>query len=146
MSPCKGTSEAEGSYYQPRAGTVIIITAMTENINALPEMQPFRRKLRKRMTAAEVALWTMIKSRQLNGERFLRQFSIGHYIVDFYCHKYKLAIELDGAGHFTEQGQEYDARRSAYLNSVGVRVIRFENLEVFNYPMRVLEEIKRNMK
>ena len=52
------------------------------------------------MTAAEVALWMMIKNKQLNGERFLRQFSIGHYIVDFYCHKHKLAIELGGAGHF----------------------------------------------
>lgn len=52
------------------------------------------------MTAAEVALWMMIKNKQLNGERFLRQFSIGHYIVDFYCYKHKLAIELNGAGHF----------------------------------------------
>jgi len=119
---------------------------MTENINTLPEMHPFRRRLRTHMTPAEVALWTMIKNRQLNGERFLRQFSIGHYIVDFYCHKYKLAIELDSAGHFTEEGQEYDARRSAFLYSVGIRVIRFENLEVFNYPMRVLEEIKKNLK
>ena len=52
------------------------------------------------MTAAEVALWMMIKNKQLKGERFLRQFSIGHYTVDFYCHKHKLAIELNGAGHF----------------------------------------------
>ena len=76
---------------------------------------------------------------------FLRQFSIGHFVVDFYCHNCKLAIELDGAGHFTPEGQEYDARRTEYLNSVGVWVIRFENLEVFNYPMQVLEEIKKNL-
>jgi hypothetical protein len=49
----------------------------------LPEMEPFRRKLRKQMTAAEVALWLMIKNKQLNGQRFLRQYSIGHYVVDF---------------------------------------------------------------
>lgn len=98
------------------------------------------------MTAAEVALWVMIKNKQLNGERFLRQFSIGHYIVDFYCHKYKLAIELDGAGHFTDKGRKYDAQRTEYLNSVGVKVIRFENTLIFNYPMQVLEEIKSNMK
>lgn len=98
------------------------------------------------MTAAEVALWMMIKNKQLNGERFLRQFSIGHYIVDFYCHKHKLAIELDGAGHFTEEGKEYDARRTEFLNSEGITVIRFENTLIFNYPMQVLEEIKSHLK
>ena len=98
------------------------------------------------MTSAEVALWLMIKNRQLDGERFRRQFSIGHYVVDFYCPKYKLAVELDGAGHFTEQGEQYDAKRTEYLNTVGVTVTRFENLEVFNYPMQVLEEIKKHLK
>ena len=108
-------------------------------------MLPFRRKVRKNMTAAEVALWTMLKNRRLVGVRFLRQFSVGHYVVDFYCHKYKLFVELDGAGHFTDEGQEYDAKRTEYLNSVGSRVIRFENLEVFNYPGQVLEEIRKNL-
>lgn len=98
------------------------------------------------MTAAEVALWMMIKNKQLNGERFLRQFSIGHYIVDFYCHKHKLAIELDDAGHFKEEGKEYDARRTEFLNSEGITVIRFENTLIFNYPMQVLEEIKSHLK
>ena len=98
------------------------------------------------MTAAEIALWMMVKNKQVNGERFLRQFSIGHYIVDFYCHKYKLAIELDGAGHFTDEGREYDAGRTEFLNSVGVTVIRFENTLIFNYPMQVLEEIKSRLK
>ena len=56
---------------------------MSENINSLPEMKPFRRKLRNNMTAAEVALWVMIKYRQLVGERFLRQFSVGHYVSIF---------------------------------------------------------------
>ena len=48
--------------------------------------------------------------------------------------------------HFTDEGKEYDARRTEYLNSVGIRVIRFENLEVFNYQGQVLEEIKKNLK
>jgi very-short-patch-repair endonuclease len=119
---------------------------MPEYINTLPEMKPFRRKLRKKMTAAEVSLWVMIKDRQLVGERFLRQFSVGHYVVDFYCHKYKLAIELDGAGHFTDEGQKYDAKRTEYLNYVGIRVIRFENFEVFDHPLRTLEEIKKYLR
>ena len=119
---------------------------MSIQLNNRPEMMPFRRKLRKQMTAAEVALWIMIKNKQLVGERFRRQFSIGHYILDFYCPKYKLCIELDGAGHFTEEGQEYDNKRTNYLKSVGVLVIRFENFEVFDRPMQVLEEIKKNLR
>jgi very-short-patch-repair endonuclease len=96
------------------------------------------------MTAAEVALWVMIKNKQLVGDRFLRQYSIGHFVVDFYCPKYKLAVELDGHGHFTEEGRKYDAKRTEFLNSLGVNVIRFENFEVFEYPERTLEEIKKN--
>ena len=115
-------------------------------INNLPEMKPFRRKLRKNMTAAEVALWLMIKNKQLDGERFLRQYSIGHFVVDFYCPKYKLAVELDGEVHFTEEAAAYDAKRTAYLNSVGVQVVRFENFEVFQYPTRTLDEIRKYLK
>lgn len=88
----------------------------------------------------------MIKNKQLVGERFRRQFSVAHYVLDFYCPKYKLAIELDGAGHFTDEGKEYDQKRTGYLNSVEIRVIRFENLEVFNYPMQTLEEIKKYLR
>ena len=115
-------------------------------INNLPEMKPFRRKLRKNMTVAEVALWLMIKNKQLDGERFLRQYSIGHFVVDFYCPKYKLAVELDGEVHFTEEAEAYDAKRTAYLDSVGVRVLRFENFEVFQYPMRTLDEIRKYLR
>jgi len=115
-------------------------------INNLPEMKPFRRKLRKKMTAAEVALWLMIKNKQLDGERFLRQYSIGHFVVDFYCPKHKLAVELDGEVHFTEEAAAYDAKRTAYLNSVGVQVVRFENFEVFQYPMRTLDEIRKYLR
>ena len=115
-------------------------------INNLPEMKPFRRKLRKNMTPAEVALWLMIKNKQLDGERFLRQYSIGHFVVDFYCPKHKLAVELDGEVHFTEEAAAYDAKRTAYLNSVGVQVVRFENFEVFQYPMRTLDEIRKYLK
>ena len=119
---------------------------MSSQLNTLPEMKPFRRKLRKQMTAAEVALWLMIKNKQLDGERFLRQFSIGHYVVDFYCHKHKLAIELDGEVHSSEDRQTYDKKRTDYLNSVGVTVLRFENFEVLQYPTRTLDEIRKYLK
>ena len=119
---------------------------MPKNLTTLPEMKPYRRKLRRRMTPAEVALWAMIKNRQLVGERFLRQFSIGYFIVDFYCAKYKLGIELDGAGHFTEEGMKKDKKRTEFLNSMGITIIRFENFEVFEHPMRTLEEIKKYLR
>jgi len=115
-------------------------------INNLPEMKPFRRKLRKNMTPAEVALWLMIKNKQLDGERFLRQYSIGHFVVDFYCPKHKLAVELDGEVHFTDEAEAYDKERTEFLNSVGVRVLRFENFEVFQYPMRTLDEIRKYLR
>ena len=107
------------------------------------KLQPFRRILRKKMTFAEVALWIMIKNKQLDGVRFLRQYSVGHYILDFYTPQFKLAIELDGEGHFTEQQMAYDKRRDEYLNSLGIRVLRFENFEVIEYPDRTLEEIRK---
>ena len=106
-------------------------------------MLPFRRKLRKHMTAAEVALWVMIKDRQLVGERFRRQFSVGHYILDFYCPKYKLAIELDGEIHKSQK--EYDENRTAELERFDLKVIRFTNDEVFKDIERVIEEIKRHI-
>lgn len=107
------------------------------------EVQPFRRKLRKQMTPAEVALWSMIRKKQLDGVRFLRQYSIGKYIVDFYTPEFKLAVELDGEYHFEESQIEYDKRRTSYLNKCGIRVLRFENFEVFQYPERTLNEIRR---
>ena len=106
-------------------------------------MKPYRRKLRKRMTPAEVAFWSMVRKKQLNGVRVLRQFSIDNFIVDFYCPKFKLAIELDGAYHFTEENRIYDDNRTKHLNSLGIKVIRFENYEVFDYPILVLDEVKR---
>ena len=108
-------------------------------------MKKYRRVLRQKMTPAEVALWLLIKNKQL-GERFLRQYSFDNYIVDFYCPKYKLAIELDDEGHFTEQGIECDEKRMKYLNTLGVTVLRFEKFEIFNFPQRTLDEILKCMK
>jgi len=108
-------------------------------------MQERRRQLRKNLTPAEAALWKKLQRKQL-GERFLRQYSIGYYVVDFYCPKYKLAIELDGKVHFNEEQQEYDKNRTEFLNSVEVNVIRFENCEVFKNTELVLERIKENLK
>jgi very-short-patch-repair endonuclease len=106
-------------------------------------LKSFRRKLRTQMTRAEVVLWMMIRDKQLEGVRFLRQYSIGNYILDFYAPKYKIAIELDGKGHMYEDQQKYDALRTEKLKEFGVTVLRFENFEVFDFPERTLQEIAK---
>ena len=105
------------------------------------ELKPFRRDLRKNLTPAEVALWQRIKAGKLNGMKWRRQFSVGHYILDFYCPACRLCVELDGDVHFTMQGDTYDYDRDKFLKSLGIRVLRFENSEVWNDIELVLETI-----
>ncbi len=90
-------------------------------------MQPIRHALRHNATSAEATLWNYLKNKQLDGRTFHRQHSIGNYVVDFFCAVEKLAVELDGAGHFTNVGLEDDEARDAFLAKQGVRVLRFEN-------------------
>ena len=93
------------------------------------------------MTLGEIALWREIKSKKV-GVRFSRQIPIDQYIVDFYCKYLQLAIEVDGSIHFIEGHQEKDALRQNRLESLGVTVIRFSDLDVKNNLDWVLEEIK----
>ncbi len=109
------------------------------------ELKPFRRNLRKNLTPAEVALWQCIKAGKLNGSKWRRQFSVGSYILDFYCPACKLCIELDGEAHYTMQGDTYDYDRDKFLESIGIRVLRFENSEIWNDIDFVLETIARKL-
>jgi len=68
---------------------------------------------------------------------------VGNYILDFFCPQEKLAVELDGAGHFTREGQARDARRDEYLRGLGITVLRFENVWVFERADELLEEIRK---
>ena len=73
--------------------------------------------------------------------QFRRQVTFGKYILDFYCAAAKLAVELDGSQHYEADGQAYDARRTAYLNRLGIRVLRFSNLDVLNNLKGVCQAI-----
>lgn len=115
-----------------------------ERLNNRPELKDFRKKLRNNSTSAEATLWTFLKGKQLKGRKFRRQFSVENYILDFYCPSEKLAVELDGADHFTSAGFESDEERTRVLNSHGIKVIRFENKEVFQAIEGVLESIMNN--
>lgn len=109
-------------------------------------LESFRKNLRNNATSAEASLWKYLQRSQLEGRKFRRQHSIGNYIVDFYCPKEKIIIELDGEVHNNAKAQEYDKQRTEYLNSLGFKVIRFENKIVFDHLPSVLKDIKDNFK
>ena len=111
-------------------------------LNNKLELLAERRELRKNGTLHEAVLWKLLKNRQQSGIRFRRQFSVGPYILDFYAPEIKLAIELDGQGHFTEHGLEHDHIRDTYLHTQGITVLRFENIEIFRLQTQVLAAIE----
>ena len=106
-----------------------------------PRLKEPARKLRKNMTDSERKLWSRIKRKQLKGFQFLRQRPIGNYIVDFYCPEAKLVIEVDGGDHFTKPGIEEDRKRDEYLNSLGLSVIRFSDIDVLKNIEGVVSRI-----
>lgn len=93
------------------------------------------------MTEAERCLWAKIRMKQLEGLQFYRQKPLGKYIVDFYCPKAKLVIELDGGQHYQDEGLLKDQNRDAYLESLGLRVLRFPNSDVLSKTDSVLRSI-----
>jgi len=99
------------------------------------------RELRKNQTDAESLLWQLLRNRQIENIKFRRQHPIDPYILDFYCHDKKLAIELDGGQHNAAEEKEKDQIRTDFLESQGVRVLRFWNNDVLQNTESVLEEI-----
>ena len=97
--------------------------------------------LRKNMTKEETKLWKQFLCRC--EPRFRRQYVIGNYIVDFYCHQAKLVVELDGSQHYTPKEMENDQKRTEYLETQGLKVIRFSNLDILRSFQNVCEEIYR---
>lgn len=100
-----------------------------------------RKYLRNNMTKAEIKLWSKLKGRQLLDYKFRRQHGIGDYIVDFFCPKLKLALEIDGESHYTAKGKVHDKKRSTYFNKLGISVQRFTNSQIKQNLNGVLKEI-----
>jgi very-short-patch-repair endonuclease/ribosomal protein L17 len=98
-------------------------------------------ELRRNATDAENLLWRLLRNHQLAGAKFRRQHALPPYILDFYCHELKLAVELDGGQHNEPAGCAYDERRSAYLHAHGIEVLRFWNNDVLRDTEAVLEAI-----
>ncbi|HRY63404.1 MAG TPA: DUF559 domain-containing protein [Patescibacteria group bacterium] len=110
---------------------------LTHNLN---KFKPLRKKLRNESTEEEAILWAQLRNTQL-GAKFRRQAGFGKYIVDFYCPSHKLVIELDGSQHL-EDNLGYDNKRTAYLNSLGLKVLRIWNNDIRYNLAGVIEEIK----
>lgn len=109
--------------------------------DAPPRIFQFAEKNRCKLTPTEALLWNALKNKQLGGYKFRRQHPISRFIVDFYCHSKRLAIELDGGYHNNPDQKAYDAYRTGELTSAGIREIRFQNEAVWEDFWGVLERI-----
>jgi very-short-patch-repair endonuclease len=98
-----------------------------------------RKQLRNRATEAEKILWSCLKNNK-QGYKFIRQYSVEGYVVDFYCPDYRLAIEIDGEIHLSSK--EYDDYRTKLLNAYCIKVMRFWNWEIKDNLSDVLRKIK----
>ena len=105
------------------------------------KLKEYSRELRKNMTDAERKLWSRLRRKQLKGLQFYRQRIIGNYIVDFYCPKARMIIEVDGGQHYSEEGEEKDRRRDDHLESKGLKALRFSDRDVLKNLDTVVEKI-----
>ena len=109
-----------------------------------PKLVPVAKMLRKNMTKEEKYLWyDFLRTYSV---RFYRQKVIGTYVVDFYCSKAKLVVELDGSEHYSKQGREHDEERTYHLKGYGIRVIRSPNAEIHNNFRGVCDYIDHTVK
>ena len=117
---------------------------MTKHFNK-KEIQKRRRLLRSNMTFSEKIVWMYLRKRKMK-ERFLRQYSVDNYIIDFYCPKLKIAIEIDGDVHEQEKQKKHDRVRQEYLEQIGIKFIRIKNDELFDNPNKAFERIENKIK
>ena len=119
-------------------------TTPTTHVFNTKDMKFLRRQLRSNGTPAEGGLWNILKGKKVGGLQFRRQYSVGQYILDFYCPLLKLAIELDGNYHYNTANSEYDMDRDeVLLNDYGIQTLRFENKIVFEQPQTIVESVLR---
>ena len=109
--------------------------------DATPETHKRAKTHRRELTAAENVLWQELRRKQIGGYHFRRQVPIGPYFADFACVKEKLVIEVDGIGHAEPDEIARDAKRTAHLETLGWRVVRYMNVEVFDETDAVVDSI-----
>ncbi len=109
---------------------------------AKPELFARAELMRKKSTEAETILWKCLKKMRSEGFIFRRQHPIDIFIADFYCHRLKLVIEVDGGVHLNEEAKQYDDGRTGELERFGITVIRFTNDQVINNRDFVVKQIQ----
>ena len=98
------------------------------------------------MPEPEKRIWARLRAKQLNGCKFRRQYSIGKFIVDFYCPEAKLALEIDGDSHFDDEQRQYDIARQRYIEAKGIHFLRFTNKDITENIDGVLVHIAEFLK
>jgi len=105
------------------------------------ELRSFAKSMRQDPTGGEKLMWHLLRGRRFMNLKFRRQHQIGTYIVDFYCNELKLAVEVDGPTHYTEEGKAKDRIRDEYLKSQGVTVFHCDHDRLLVNTEKVLEEL-----
>ena len=112
---------------------------MHKKINSPQYIIKLAQEMRRNLTPCEEILWDALKEKKLNECKFRRQHPVNRYILDFYCHEYKLAIEIDGDVHRDKCDQ--DEFRDKYLESLGIKTLRITNDEILQNMDEVLTKI-----
>ena len=115
---------------------------MTKHYNR-PSEKDKRRKLRQNQTKAEGLVWRFLRKRQMSGYKFRRQFSVDHFILDFYCPELKLAVEIDGISHNEPNQQKKDISRQKYLESFNIKFVRIKDEELLTNPEKAFGKIEQ---
>lgn len=116
---------------------------MTRKFNKVA-LKPRRRQLRRKSTEAEIVLWKVVRNRKL-GYKFIRQYSIDGYVIDFYCAELKLGIELEGGIHQMQSTKVYDAYHERYIKEFGVKLLKFSNEEIIYELQKSIKAISLSL-
>ncbi|ENX09992.1 endonuclease domain-containing protein [Acinetobacter courvalinii] len=106
-----------------------------------PQLLEFAKVMRSNATDAEHLMWQLLRAKRFINLKFRRQHVIAPYIVDFYCHELGLVIELDGSQHGTDDGKEYDAERTTFLEALDLKVVRYWIHDVLKNTESVLGDL-----
>lgn len=126
-------------------GVVIMVFTMNRHFNKTSEKEK-RRSLRRRQTLAEELVWQNVRNRKMLGYKFRRQYSVDHFIIDFYCPELKLALEIDGSVHDTVDAKIYDFKRQMHIEEFGICFIRIRNEDVLGNANKTIVRIEEMIK
>ncbi|MEM9119456.1 MAG: endonuclease domain-containing protein [Cyanobacteria bacterium P01_F01_bin.56] len=118
---------------------------MTDVFNQRADIEK-RRRLRQNATPAEQLVWQRLRDRQVENCKFRRQYSVDAFVLDFYCPELRLAIEIDGDSHNSEEAVAYDLARQRTIEALGIQFLRFTNREVSGQLDTVIEQIAQTLR